>query len=158
MDAKTGRLGTRGTTARALGVATVYLAARDVLRVSGALGPEYHSDEGLIYKFKDDSDNSEFIIKQSWLRGPRREYISGPREGQSEKITDAEAEQYRRAGEEEFGKYIPGKNPRFIPGNKQHFLWYYQYDRDGIRHTVGTIDEKGVHMFEPPREYPRIEA
>ncbi|HZZ78591.1 MAG TPA: HNH endonuclease, partial [Gemmataceae bacterium] len=109
---RTRRPGGGSTSARALGVATVYLAARDVLKMAGALGPEYHSDEGLTYKFRDETDGSEFVIKPGWIRSSRREFISGPRAGQSEPISKEEVENYRAAAEKEFGKFVPGKNPR----------------------------------------------
>ena len=150
----TQRRGIGGTTARAVGIAGVYLMARDLLRMSAASGPEYHSDEGFTYKFEDAKDGSEFIVKPGWIRSARGKFVSGPRKGQSEPITDEEVENYKKAAEEEFGKYVPGKSPRFIPGARRSHLDVFDYDERGLRRTLGTIRQNGVHLY----PLPRIEA
>jgi len=141
-----------GKTARAIGVLNVYMAARDVAQMSGALGPDYEERDNFAYEFEAD-DGSRFIVeKDSWLWGPfggcRRKFVSGPRKGQTETITRAEFDAYKKRGEEVWGKYIPGHPPRFVPGTERKSIPYYE-KHDGIWYERGYIDEDGVHITNP---------
>lgn len=146
----------RAATGRAMGALTVYLAARDVLKASGVLQPDYEVAEHETYHFRAE-DGSVFIVHPRGLfSSARREYVEGPRKGQTERITGEEVEQHRKQAEAEFGKYIPGslfKEPRFIPGKQRKSLPLITYPY-GVPHDAGWIDEKGVHHYAVPRPLP----